>query len=75
MKGAAKYWTRKQIKEFVTNCESHASKIMSEEKAGHYCDCAVDEIAEKYNNYEDVKKMRIVEVLKLAKNCRETENQ
>lgn len=73
MKGAARYWTKKQIKEFVSNCEQHSSKLLGEEKAQIYCDCAVDEVAEKYNNYEDVKKAGILEVLKIAKNCKEAQ--
>lgn len=70
LKGAAKYWTKKQIKEFVANCENHASKIMSPEKAEQYCDCAVNKVAEKYNNYEDVKKGGLIEVLKVAADCK-----
>ena len=70
MKGAARYWTKKQIKEFVANCEEHASKLLSDDKAKQYCDCAVDVVAEKYNSYEDVKKAGIVEVLKAAKDCK-----
>ena len=71
MKGAAKYWTKKLIKEFVASCEEHAGKLMSAEKATHYCDCAVDKVAEKYQNFEDFKKAGIVEVLKIAKDCKE----
>jgi hypothetical protein len=70
-KGAARYWTKKQIKEFVADCKTHAGKLVSEEKAEQFCDCAVDEVAEKYQNYEDVQKTGIAEVLKIAKNCRE----
>jgi hypothetical protein len=70
MKSAAKYWTRKQIKEFVGKCEDHASKIMSDEKAVLYCDCAVDVVAEKYNSFEDAMKAGLIEVLKTAKDCK-----
>lgn len=69
-KAAAKYWTKKQIKEFVANCEEKSSKLLGEEKAKQYCDCAVDQVAEKYHSYEDVKKMGIIEALKIAKNCK-----
>jgi hypothetical protein len=69
-KGAARYWTKKQIKEFVADCKIHSGKLMSEEKAEQFCDCAVDEIAEKYQNYEDIQKAGIAEVLKAANNCR-----
>jgi hypothetical protein len=71
MKGAARYWTKKQIKEFITNCETHASKLMSTEKAVQYCDCAVNVVSEKYQNYEDVKSAGIMEVLKIAKDCKQ----
>jgi hypothetical protein len=71
MKGAARYWTKKQIKEFVANCETHASKLMSNEKAVQYCDCAVNVVSEKYQNYEDVKSAGIMEVLKIAKDCKQ----
>lgn len=69
-KAAAKYWTKKQIKEFVNNCEEKSSRLIGEDKAKQYCDCAVDVVAEKYNNYEDVKKASIIEVLKIAKECK-----
>lgn len=70
LKGAAKYWTKKQIKEFVANCEEHSSKLLGAERAKKYCDCAVETVAEKYHNYEDVKKAGIIEVLKIAKDCK-----
>ena len=69
-KGAAKWWTKKQIKEFVSDCEAKSAKLLGEEKAAKYCNCAVDEVAAKYNNFEDVKKAGIVAVLKIAKDCR-----
>lgn len=69
-KGAAKWWTKKQIKEFVTDCEAKSSKLIGEERAAKYCSCAVDEVAGKYNDFEDVKKAGIVEVLKIAKDCK-----
>jgi hypothetical protein len=68
-RAAAKYWTQKQIKEFVNNCESTASQLVGEDKAKNYCDCAVDVVAEKYTNYEDVKKVSLLQVLKVAKSC------
>lgn len=69
-KTAAKYWTKKQIKEFVTNCEIKSSRLIGEDKTKQYCDCAVDVVAEKYKNYDDVKKASIIEVLKIAKDCK-----
>jgi hypothetical protein len=69
-KTAAKYWTKKQIKEFVTNCEQKSARLIGETKAKQYCDCAVDVVAEKYKNYEEVKNTSIVEVLRIAKDCK-----
>ncbi|MEO9531352.1 MAG: hypothetical protein ABJG68_11475 [Crocinitomicaceae bacterium] len=69
-KGAAKWWTKKQIKEFVNDCEAKSSKLLGEERAAKYCSCAVDEVAAKYNDFEDFKKAGIVEVLKIAKDCK-----
>lgn len=69
-RAAAKYWTKKQVKEFVTNCEQKASRLIGEQKAKQYCDCAVDVVAEKYKNYDDVKNSSITEVLKIAKDCK-----
>ena len=69
-KAAAKHWTKKQIKEFVANCEEKSSKLMGEEKAAKYCDCAVDKVAEKYPKFEDYKKIGIIEALKIAKDCK-----
>lgn len=68
-KGAARYWTKKQIKEFVANCEQHSSRLMSEEKAKVFCDCAVDQVSEKYHDFEDVRKAGIIEVLKTVRDC------
>ncbi len=69
-KTATKYWTKKQIKEFVNKCEQKSARLVSEEKARHYCNCAVDKVAEQYHNYEDTKKIGIIEVLKIAKDCK-----
>ena len=69
-KTAFKYWSKKQVKEFVQNCETKSATWIGEEKAKQYCDCAVNVVAEKYHNYEDVKKASIIEVLKIAKDCK-----
>lgn len=69
-KAAAKHWTKKQIKEFISNCEEKTSRLMGEEKAKHYCDCAVDKVAEKYPKFDDYKKIGIIEALKIAKDCK-----
>lgn len=67
---AAKYWTKKQIKEFVQNCETKTAKLLGEDKALKVCDCAVDKVAVQYKNYEDSKSVSVPELLKIANECR-----
>ena len=67
---AAKHWSKKQIKEFVNNCEEKSAKLVGEDKAAKFCDCAVDEVAEKYKKYEDVKSVSMMEIVKIANGCR-----
>jgi hypothetical protein len=69
-RAAARYWTNKQIKEFVGKCEDKSSLILGSENAKKYCDCAVDVVAEKYKNYEDVKKASLTDILKIAQDCK-----
>lgn len=69
-RAAAKYWTNRQIKEFVNNCEDKSAILLGSDRAKKYCDCAVDLVAEKYRNYEDVKKASITDVLKVARDCK-----
>lgn len=69
-RAAARYWTNRQIKEFVSKCEDKSSLIIGQENAKKYCDCAVDVVAEKYRNYEDVKKASLADVLKIANDCK-----
>jgi len=69
-KGAAKWWTKKQIKEFVADCENKSSKLLGEDKAKKYCDCAVDKVAEEYHDFDEVKKKGVMAVIKIAKDCK-----
>ncbi|MFN8248481.1 MAG: hypothetical protein U0T68_05965 [Ferruginibacter sp.] len=69
-RAAARYWTKKQIKEFVGKCEDKSSLLLGSERAKKYCDCAVDVVAEKYRNYEDVKKASLTDILKIAQDCK-----
>lgn len=69
-RAAAKYWTNRQIREFIGKCEDKSSIILGSENAKKYCDCAVDVVAEKYRNYEDVKKASLTDVLKIARDCK-----
>lgn len=68
-RAALKYWTKKQVKEFVANCVTKAAPIVGEEKAAKYCDCAVDIVAEKYQDYSHIKTVPIREIIRLAKDC------
>ncbi len=69
-RAAARYWTNRQIKEFIGKCEDKSSIFLGSEKAKKYCDCAVDVVAEKYRSYEDVKNTSLTDVLKIAQDCK-----
>lgn len=69
-RAALRYWTNRQVKEFIGNCSDKATLILSKEKADKYCDCAVDVIAEKFHNYDDVKRISISEIFKIANDCK-----
>ena len=67
---AAKYWTKRQIKEFVSNCETRSARLLGEDNAKKYCNCAVDVVAEKYRNYQDTKTISLVDLLEIADGCK-----
>ncbi len=67
---AAKYWLKREINEFVTNCEDKASKLIGSEKAHQYCDCSVDLVAEQYHNYQDAKDISVREILDFINKCK-----
>lgn len=67
---AAKYWTRRQIKEFVSNCETRTSQLLGAENAAKYCDCAVDVVAEKYRNYQDSKTISLNNLVDILNGCK-----
>lgn len=66
---AAKYWTKKQIKEFLTNCENSAIGKFGESKGKDFCGCAVDVVAEQYQNYDEAKNINFAKILMAAKEC------
>lgn len=68
-RAAAKYWTKRQIKKFVADCENRAGLVIGEHKAAHFCNCAVDKVAEKYKNFEDAKDITALEIVKIAQGC------
>jgi hypothetical protein len=67
---AAKYWLNREIKEFVSNCEDKAAKLVGSEKAHKYCDCSVDLVAEQYHNYQDAKNISVMEILDFINKCK-----
>lgn len=67
---AAKYWLKREINEFVSNCEDKASKLIGNEKAHQYCDCSVDLVAEQYHNYQDAKGISVREILDFINKCK-----
>lgn len=67
---AAKYWLNREIKEFVSNCEDKAGKLIGNEKAHKYCDCSVDLVAEQYHNYQDAKNISVLEILDFINKCK-----
>jgi len=68
-RAAAKYWTKKQIKEFITNCENSAIGKFGESKGKDFCNCAVDVMAEQYQNYDDAKNINFAQLILSAKSC------
>ncbi len=67
---AAKYWLNREIKEFVSNCENKAGKLIGSEKAHKYCDCSVDLVAEQYHNYQDAKNISVMEIIDFINKCK-----
>lgn len=66
---AAKYWLNREIKEFVSNCEDKAGRLIGKEKAHQYCDCSVDLVAEQYHNYQDAKQISVMEIIDFINKC------
>lgn len=67
---AAKYWLKREINEFVSNCENKVAKVIGSEKANKYCDCSVDLVAEKYQNYQDAKNLSVFEIVDFINKCK-----
>ncbi|MBL0056884.1 MAG: hypothetical protein IPP31_12035 [Chitinophagaceae bacterium] len=67
---AARYWLNREIREFVSNCEDRTSGIIGSENAHKYCDCAVDLVAEKYQNYQDAKKLSVMDIINFVNKCK-----
>lgn len=67
---AAKYWLKREINEFVSNCEDKTARIIGSEKAHKYCDCAVDKVAEQYHNYQDAKRISVLEIVDFINKCK-----
>ena len=67
---AAKYWLKREIKEFVSNCEDKTGNLVGSENAHKYCDCAVDIVAEQYHNYQDAKRISVMEIIDFINKCK-----
>ena len=67
---AARYWLKREIREFVSNCENMAGKVIGSEKANKYCDCSVDLVAEQYQNYQDAKNLSVMEIISFINKCK-----
>lgn len=67
---AARYWLNREIKEFVSNCESMTSRVVGADNAHKYCDCAVDAVADKFHNYQDAKNMSLIDILDFVNKCK-----
>ena len=67
---AAKYWLKREINEFISNCQDKAGKLIGSEKAHKYCDCSVDLVAEQYHNYQDAKNISVLEILDFINKCK-----
>jgi hypothetical protein len=67
---AAKYWLDREINEFLSKCEDKASVLVGSEKAHKYCDCAVDKVAEQYHNYQDAKRISVMELIDFVNRCK-----
>lgn len=68
-RAAARYWTNRQIKEFMGNCREKTAKLIGDEKAKQFCNCAVDVVAEQYQNYNETKTISASTLLNAAKDC------
>lgn len=67
---AARYWLKREIKEFVANCEDKTSGIIGSENAHKYCDCAVDLVAEKFQDYKDAKRLSLMDIVNFVNQCK-----
>jgi len=68
-KALAKHWTKKQVKKFVQKCEEGTMSKFGD-KAGEVCQCLATKAEEKYPNIDDALKMSVMEMVKLAIECR-----
>ncbi|MEO6540177.1 MAG: hypothetical protein ABIN74_04260 [Ferruginibacter sp.] len=67
---AAKYWLKREINEFVSNCEDKAGRLIGSDKAHKYCDCSVDLVAEQYHDYQDAKRISVMEIIDFINKCK-----
>lgn len=67
---AARYWTKRQIKTFIHQCEAKTANWIGQEQAHKYCDCAVDVVAEKYKAYKQTQTLQLTDLLEIINGCR-----
>jgi hypothetical protein len=51
------------------NCQEKTSNLIGDEKAKRFCNCAVDVVAEQYQNYNETKTISAATLLNAAKDC------
>jgi hypothetical protein len=62
-------WGKKDAFDFLAQCEKNAKKKMDDQKAVVYCECVLANMKLKYPNAADAEKIEVSDMLKLAKDC------
>ena len=68
-KAAVKHWTKKQKKQFIAKCKEGAVSKFGD-KANEVCSCVANIAEEKYPKAEDAMGMSVMEIVKLAIDCK-----
>jgi hypothetical protein len=68
-KAAARYWTKKQINEFKHTCTEGVKANKTVGNGSEFCDCASENLMEKYHNYDEAKTLSIEQIIKEQKEC------
>ena len=62
-------WAKKDDFSFLAQCDKNAKKKMDAEKAKVYCECVLANMKLKYPNADEAQKIEVSDMLKLAKDC------